>query len=66
MESNKRISNVRNYFSINYGYVSLDQLSDGFILEFLSRSYLERLSFEMKMDCLYDYILSQDLCDVVE
>jgi hypothetical protein len=60
------ISGVRSYFTDNYNYVSLDQLSDGFILEFLSRSYLERLSFEMKMDCLYDYILSQDLCDVVE
>jgi hypothetical protein len=66
MESNKRISDVRSYFTDNYNYVSLDQLSDGFILEFLSRSYLERLSFEMKMDCLYDYILSQNLCEVVE
>ena len=60
------INEIRNYFSTNYGYVSLDQLSDGFILEFLSRDYLERLSFDMKMDCLYDHILSQDLCDVVE
>ena len=60
------ISKVRSYFSINYGHVSLDQMSDGFILEFLSRDYLERLSFELKMDCLYDHILAQDLCDVVE
>jgi hypothetical protein len=60
------ISGVRSYFTDNYNHVSLDQLSDGFILEFLSRSYLERLSFEMKMDCLYDYILSQNLCEVVE
>ncbi len=66
MESNKRISDVRSYFTDNYNHVSLDQLSDGFILEFLSRSYLERLSFEMKMDCLYDYILSQNLCEIVE
>jgi hypothetical protein len=60
------INEVRNYFSNNYGHISLDQLSDGFILEFMSREYLERLSFELKMDCLYDHILAQDLCDVVE
>ena len=60
------INEIRNYFSNRYGHISLDQLSDGFILEFMSREYLERLSFEMKMDCLYDHILAQDLCDVVE
>jgi hypothetical protein len=60
------INEVRSYFSNNYGHVSLDQLPDSFILEFLSRDYLERLSFELKMDCLYDHILAQDLCDVVE
>jgi hypothetical protein len=62
----EKINEVRSYFSNNYGHVSLDQLSDSFILEFLSRGYLERLSFELKMDCLYDHILAQDLCDVVE
>ena len=66
MEANKRISDVRSFFVSNYGHVSLDQLTDGFILEFLSRNYLVELSFERKMDCLYDYILSQGLCDVVE
>ena len=66
MESNKRISDVRSYFEDNYGHMSLDQLSDGLLLEFLSRSYLLELPFERKMDCLYDYILSQDLCDVEE
>ena len=60
------INEIRNYFSNRYGHISLDQLSDGFILEFMSREYLERLSFEMKMDCLHDHILAQDLCDVVE
>jgi hypothetical protein len=60
------INEVRSYFADRYGHVSLDQLPDSFILEFLSRDYLERLSFELKMDCLYDHILAQDLCDVVE
>jgi hypothetical protein len=60
------INEIRSYFSTNYGYVDLDQLPDSFILEFMSRDYLGRLSFEVKMDCLYDYILSQDLCGVEE
>jgi hypothetical protein len=62
----ENINEIRSYFADNYGYVSLDQLTDGFILEFMSREYLMGLSFDGKMDCLYDYILSQDLCDVVE
>lgn len=66
MESNKRISDVRSYFADNYGYVNLDEIPDGTILEFLGRSYIMNSSFEMKMDCLYDYILSQDLCGVEE
>jgi hypothetical protein len=60
------INEIRSYFSSNYGHVSLDQLTDGFILEFMSQGYLELFSFSGKMDLLYDYILSQGLCDVVE
>jgi len=62
----ENINEIRSYFADNYGYVSLDQLTDGFILEFMSRKYLMGLSFDGKMDCLYDYILSQDLCGVEE
>ena len=57
---------VREYFAKNYGYVNLDELTDVFIQKYLDQSYLERLSFERKMDCLYDYILSNDLTDVQE
>ena len=64
--ANKRISDVRSYFIDNYGHVDLNQLTDGFILEFLSREYLLSSPFERKMDCLYDHILAQGLCDVVE
>jgi hypothetical protein len=60
------INEIRSYFADNYGYVSLDQLTDGFVLEFISREYLMGLSFDGKMDCLYDYILSQNLCGVEE
>ena len=64
--ANKRISDVRSYFVDNYGHVNLDEISDGAILEFLGRSYIIGSSFEMKMNYLYDYVLSQGLCNVQE
>ena len=57
---------VREYFDLNYGYVDLDGIDDHVLESFLSRSYLADLSFVRKMDCLYDYIISQDLCNVDE
>jgi len=60
------INEIRSYLVYNYNHVSSNQLSDEFILEFMSRDYLGRLLFEVKMDCLYDHILAQDLCDVTE
>ena len=57
---------VREYFDLNYGYVNLEEINDHVLESFLSRSYLTDLSFMRKMDCLYDYILSQDLCNVNE
>ena len=57
---------VREYFAKNYGYVNLDELTDVFIQKYLNQSWIVNLSFERKMDCLYDYILSNDLTDVQE
>jgi len=57
---------VREYFEKNYGYVNLDELTDVFIQKYLDQSWIVNLSFERKMDCLYDYILSNDLTDVQE
>jgi hypothetical protein len=57
---------VREYFDLNYRYVDLEEINDHVLESFLSRSYLIGLSFVRKMDCLYDYILSQDLCNVDE
>jgi len=57
---------VREYFQKNYSHIDFWSVSDSDITEFLSRPYLVGLSFERKMDCLYDYILSQNLCDVEE
>jgi hypothetical protein len=57
---------VREYFKKNYGYVNLAELTDVFIQKYLDQSWIVNLSFERKMDCLYDYILSNDLTDVQE
>jgi hypothetical protein len=65
-ENEETINDIRSYLVYNYNHVSSDQLSDGFILEFMSRDYLVGLPFERKMDCLYDHILAQGLCDVEE
>ena len=57
---------VYEYFEQNYGYVDIKSIPRAAILEYLERGYIINLSFERKMDCLYDYILSQDLCDIQE
>lgn len=62
----ENINDIREYFDLNYGYVDLEEIDDHVIESFLSRPYLTDLSFVRKMDCLYDHILAQGLCDVVE
>ena len=66
MESNKRISDVREYFENNYSYVNIEGISDKVILDYLSNGWVLNVPFERKMDLLYDYILSQGLTDVSE
>ncbi len=66
MKTNQTVEDVRIYFRMNYGHMSIYHISDETILEVLDRSYIKDLSLELKMDCLYDYLLSQDLCDVVK
>lgn len=60
------VAKVREYFRQEYGHVYFDDISDSFIEEFLSRSYVVLLSFEMQMDCLYDAIMSQAMVDYDE
>lgn len=60
------IEQVREYFRVNYPYVYLEDISDKVIRDYLEMGYVRDLSFERKMDLLYDYILSQDLCGVDE
>ena len=62
----ENINDIREYFDLNYGYVDLEEIDDHVIESFLSRPYLTDLSFVRKMDCLYDHILAQGLCDVEE
>lgn len=66
MKTLHTIEDVKTYFDMNYGYVDLGAVPDKTISEFLNQGYIIDLSFERKMDCLYDYILSQDLCGVEE
>ena len=60
------IEQVREYFSNNYPYVYLEDISDKVILKYLENGWVLNVPFERKMDLLYDYILSQDLCGVNE
>ena len=60
------VRDVIDYFDKEYPYVNLWMLSENSINEFLVQEYIIDLSFERKMDLLYDYILSQGLCDVQE
>ena len=57
---------VREYFEKNYGYVNLDELTDVFIQKYLDQSWIVNLSFERKMDCLYDYLMANQLVDYTE
>ena len=65
-ENQEKIEEVREHFRNEYPYVDLEMLSDDTINAFLNQSYIASLWFEKQMDCLYDYILSQDLCGVEE
>jgi hypothetical protein len=60
------IEQVREYFRVNYGYVNLSELTDVFIRKYLENGWVLNVPFERKMDLLYDYILSNDLCGVDE
>ena len=66
MESNKRISDVREYFYKNYSYVNIDGISDKTIYDYLSNDWVLNVPFERKMDLLYDYIVSQGLTEIEE
>jgi hypothetical protein len=63
---------TKEWFRENYSYVELQQLPDIEIISFLNLSHVQfnndgsPTTFSMKMNLLYDYIVSQDLVDVQE
>jgi hypothetical protein len=63
---NEIILKTREYFLTNYGHVKLYSITDRIIENFLTQNYIINLPFNRQMDCLYDYVISQDLCDVEE
>lgn len=60
------VKEVREYFRENYGHVNIAELSDAQIEKFVNRNVLEDMTFERKMDLLYDYILANGLAEVQE
>jgi hypothetical protein len=63
---NEIIIKTREYFRTNYGHVNLYSITDRIIENFLTQNYIINLPFNRQMDCLYDYVVSQSLCDVEE
>ena len=57
---------ILQHFSKHYSYVNIQSIPVKVIDKFLSQKHIHDLSFERQMDYLYDYILSQGLCEVVE
>ena len=62
----EQIKEAREYFGEHLSHVHIEQVKDEVIAELLGRDYTQRLNFKTRMYCLYDYLLSQGLCDVTE
>lgn len=62
----EQIREAREHFREHKSHIHIYQIGDEVIAELLGRDYVQGSSFERKMDYLYDYLLSQSLCDVTE
>jgi|LakMenE18May11ns_1017448.scaffolds.fasta_scaffold8510383_1 hypothetical protein len=62
----EQIREAREYFGEHLSHMHINQVEDSVIAELLGRDYIKELRFPRRMDCLYDYLLSQSLCDVTE
>lgn len=60
------IEKIRNYFRDHYAHVNFQAVSDREILAQVNQSYMKDCSFERQMDLLYDWILANQICEVVE
>ena len=57
---------VREHFDKNFRHIDMGGISDKLISKFLDREYIKNAPFVTKIDCLYDYILSQSLTHIDE
>jgi|TARA_R110000782_G_scaffold113080_1_gene203045 hypothetical protein len=57
---------VREHFDKNFRHIDMGGISDELIASFLDREYIKNAHFVLKIDCLYDYILSQSLTHIDE
>lgn len=62
----EQVREAREFFRDHKSHIHIYQIDDSVIAELLGRDYIQRLTFDRRMDCLYDYLLSQSLCDVTE
>jgi hypothetical protein len=62
----EQVREAREFFREHLSHMHINQIDDSVIAELLGRDYIQRLTFDRRMDCLYDYLLSQSLCDVTE
>ena len=62
----QQIIEAREYFREHLSHMHINQVEDSVIAELLGRDYIKDLRFPRRMDCLYDHLLSQSLCDVTE
>jgi hypothetical protein len=62
----EQVKEAREYFREHLSHMHINQVEDSIIAELLERDHIQRLTFDRKMDCLYDHLLSQGLCDVTE
>jgi len=61
-----QVKEAREHFRNHKSHIHIYQIEDEVIAKLLGRDYIQKLTFEMRMDCLYDHLLSQGLCDVTE
>lgn len=60
------VAEARAFFRKNYSYIAIDQLSDREIQNHLNQRWVKERPLESQMDLLRDWIISQDMADVVE
>ena len=64
--SEMSVEQIREEMNKRYPYVHCEDVSDEMFETFAIGRDLGRYSLDMQFDCLYDYLLSQNLCDVTE